>query len=193
MASKKVVAVAAAKQDKAAPVEKSKIGWQQAGPGRPPARVVHDRGGHPSAYTDEVVKAIYEALLQGAFRPIAARLGGVSAMTFENWMKGKPEFAAMVEEAEARCEFGWQSDLNRLARGIRPGEGRAKADRQALMDLLQHRFHSRWKDRAEITVRIEEDATIEELEQKWSNTTIEGEVVSILALPEAGSPDADQV
>lgn len=71
--------------------------------------------GRKSKYTEETVKTIIDAVLQGVPYRHAAAIAGISEDTFHDWKVKKPEFSEAIKGAEGKAVAG------RLAR-IRQAE-----------------------------------------------------------------------
>lgn len=77
-----------------------------------------------SKYTPQAVARIVEAVELGATYELAAQCGGISYDTFNEWMKGKPEFHADIKAAEGQSAF---VALQRVRKAAEMGEWQAAA------------------------------------------------------------------
>lgn len=66
-------------------------------------------------YTIALAKVICEGLAKGLSRELAASRAGVNRRTIWEWTKSKPEFAEMVENAEAVAAAHWLDQIESAA------------------------------------------------------------------------------
>ena len=120
----------------------------------------------PYKLTDEIQKAICEALGVGSTRTAAFTSAGISRRTFYDWLKGVPEFKEAVEDAEAAARVAIEVRLSDLA---------LSGDRFALMYYLQNRYPDDWKD----TRNYKIDQTLQ-LDDKRKQEATDDDIMDIL-------------
>ena len=65
--------------------------------------------------TPDVQKRICDAIAIGATYDLAAKYGGVTYETLNQWRKTKPQFSEAVKEAEGRAAVGWLAKIEQAA------------------------------------------------------------------------------
>lgn len=68
-----------------------------------------------SKLTPEVQERIVQAISMGATYELASQFGGIHYDTFNEWMKGKPDFSEAVKAAEGRAVVGWLAKIEKAA------------------------------------------------------------------------------
>lgn len=69
----------------------------------------------PTKYTPETTAKIVQAIQMGATYELACQFASITYETFNQWMKGKPEFSEAIKEAEGRAVVGWLAKIEKAA------------------------------------------------------------------------------
>lgn len=91
--------------------------------------------GQPTKYHDDRCNTILHYLREGNTLKVAARCGGISYQTLNEWRKQYPDFSDAVEAAEAEAERSYVQTI-KLA---------APMNWQAAKFWLQARSHGDWR------------------------------------------------
>ncbi len=73
--------------------------------------------GRPAKYTDEIAKAICEAVAAGVPEVIAAQAAGVARTTLQRWKKKHAAFCSTIKEARAQAIEVRVKRINKAAQG----------------------------------------------------------------------------
>jgi len=92
--------------------------------------------GRPTKYTPETVTAIINAIMDGNYKAVAARIAGVSRDTLYEWESRYPEFSDAIKNAEA---VGEAEHVARIKRG--PMQWQSSAW------FLERKYPDRWGKR----------------------------------------------
>jgi hypothetical protein len=66
-------------------------------------------------FSPDVQQRICDAIALGATYDLAAKYGGVTYETFNEWRKHKPSFSEALQEAEGRAAIGWLTKIEHAA------------------------------------------------------------------------------